>query len=193
LEGARIVGLCVISAIAYGIAHDNITARVCVEYFTIGHPNLFGTTDPTLLALGWGVVATWWMGALLGVPLAWACRWGGRPKLAARDLVRPIARLLAVMALSSSIAGLIGYFVGRATRAGSNTEHHFGLAPGVGRRFVADLFAHNAAYAIGLLGGILVIVWAWRVRIGLARPGAVADAGLPARSPPGLSPADAGE
>jgi hypothetical protein len=48
----------VFAAIAYGIAHDQITARVCLEYFTLGHPPVFQTRSPTLLALGWGVIAT---------------------------------------------------------------------------------------------------------------------------------------
>lgn len=65
-----IVILCIGSAVCYGIAHDQITARVCVEYFTIGHPPVFDTNSPTLPGLGWGVLATWWVGAISGIPLA---------------------------------------------------------------------------------------------------------------------------
>jgi len=50
MQFPAIVFMCIISAIAYGIVHDQITARVCVEYFTIGHPQLFQTDNPTLLA-----------------------------------------------------------------------------------------------------------------------------------------------
>lgn len=57
VQSLLIVLLCIGSAIGYGIAHDQITARVCVEYFTIGHPRVFDTESPTLLALGWGVIA----------------------------------------------------------------------------------------------------------------------------------------
>ena len=57
VEWLKIIGLGVVGAVAYGIAHDNVTARVCVEYFTIGHVPIFGTENPTLLALGWGVLA----------------------------------------------------------------------------------------------------------------------------------------
>jgi hypothetical protein len=169
VEAVKIVALCILAAVVYGIVHDNVTARICVEYFTIGHPDLFGTTNPALLALGWGVVATWWMGALLGVPLAVACRAGRRPKLAARDLVRPIARLLGVMAALSILAGLAGYALVRAGDDGREIEGRLGLTPGMGRGFLVDLFAHNAAYASGFLGGILIIVWAWRVRSRPAR------------------------
>ncbi len=74
MESFRIVLMCVVAAVAYGIVHDQVTARVCVEYFTVGHPPIFGTNDPTLLGIGWGILATWWVGILLGVPLAIAAR-----------------------------------------------------------------------------------------------------------------------
>src|SRR5881392_4146488 len=104
-----IVALCVVAAITYGIVHDQVTARVCVEYFTIGHAPIFGTDDPTLLGLGWGVIATWWVGLLLGVPLAVAARAGSRPKRSLGSLVRPIIGLLAVMACCALIAGVAGW------------------------------------------------------------------------------------
>ena len=49
--------------------------------FTIGHPPVFATDDPTLLGLGWGVIASWWVGLLLGIPLALVARAGGRSKV----------------------------------------------------------------------------------------------------------------
>lgn len=70
MEGFKIVLLCIVSAVVYGILHDQVTARVCVEYFTIGHPQVFQTESPTLLALGWGIIATWWSGLLVGIALA---------------------------------------------------------------------------------------------------------------------------
>src|SRR5881392_3435542 len=100
-----IVALCVVAAITYGILHDQVTARVCVEYFTIGHSPIFGTDDPTLLGLAWGFWATWWVGVMLGIPLAAVARIGKRPKLSAPDLMRPLALLMAVSAASALIAG----------------------------------------------------------------------------------------
>ena len=41
IESLKIVVLCIVAAIVYGILHDQVTARVCVEYFTIGHPPIF--------------------------------------------------------------------------------------------------------------------------------------------------------
>ena len=94
MESLKIILLCIVAAVAFGIVHDQVTARVCVEYFTIGHPPIFHTDDPTLLAFGWGVIATWWMGLILGVPAVLASRVGSWPKFdAAAHLVRPIGVL----------------------------------------------------------------------------------------------------
>lgn len=105
MQFLSIIILCVGSAVIYGVIHDQITARVCVEYFTIGHPPVFGTDSPTLLAFGWGVIATWWVGLLLGVPLAIAARAGHRPKRSARSLVKPIVLLLIIMSCCALTAG----------------------------------------------------------------------------------------
>src|SRR5262245_61211379 len=96
MQIVAIIGFCIGPAVFYGVVHDQVTARVCVEYFTIGHALIFPTKSPTLLGLGWGVIATWWAGLLLGIPLALAARAGGRPKRTPRSLVRPVAILLFV-------------------------------------------------------------------------------------------------
>jgi hypothetical protein len=57
MHALRIIALCVAAAVTYGVLHDQITSRVCVEYFTVGHPPVFGTEDPTLLALGWALAS----------------------------------------------------------------------------------------------------------------------------------------
>jgi hypothetical protein len=73
-ESLRIVAVCTLAAVGYGILHDLVTAHVCVEYFTEWHPQMVSSRNPVVLALVWGVVATWWVGALLGVLLAVVAR-----------------------------------------------------------------------------------------------------------------------
>src|SRR5260370_36733472 len=109
LSGMQAIAILVISilaAVIYGVLHDQVTARICVEYFTVGHPPVFHTDDPTLLGIGWGIIATWWVGLLLGVPLAIVARAGSRPKRSARSLVRPIAILMGANAVCALIAGI---------------------------------------------------------------------------------------
>jgi hypothetical protein len=164
LQPVLIILLCIAFAVTYGIVHDQITARVCVEYFTIGHPPVFGTEDPTLLGLGWGIIATWWVGALLGIPLAIVARAGSRPKQSAVTLVRPLAYLMGAAAVTALVAGIVGYFLARAGAviligpiAGElPSERHV--------PFLADLWAHSASYLVALVGGIVVMVHVWRSR-----------------------------
>jgi hypothetical protein len=166
-----IIGLSVFAAILYGIVHDQVTARICVEYFTIGHPPIFGTEDPTRLALGWGVLATWWAGLLLGVPLAVAARVGPWPPRSPGSLIRPIAVLMSVMAGGALLAGIAGWFLANAGvvfLVGAIAEE---VPADKHVRFLADLWAHSASYLVGFVGGFIAIFHIWRSRVRSARGG----------------------
>jgi hypothetical protein len=160
MEFLKIVGGCIVAAILYGIAHDQVTARVYLPYFTVFHPPVFHTLSPTLQAFGWGVIATWWMGAFLGVLLAVACRFGAAPKLTLSDVVRPIGVLLLVMAAVALVSGFIGY------KWGTVPADMAGLLSGVAeRRFLADWWAHSSSYASGFFGGLFLCVLMYLRRI----------------------------
>lgn len=160
----RIAALSVLAAVLYGIIHDQITARICVEYFTVGHARLIESESPTVLGLFWGVVATWWVGLPLGIGLALAARAGRRPKLDAGDLVGPLARLLGVMFAIAIVAGAIVYFTATAgifhlvERLATRIppEHHV--------PFLVCGWAHSASYLAGFLGGITLWILTWRRR-----------------------------
>jgi len=157
----KIVLLTVAAAIVYGIAHDMVTTRVCVEYFTIGHPPVFNTTSPTLLALGWGVIATWWFGLSLGLPLALCAQSGGWPKLTARQLLKPLAVLLVIIAAVSLAAGLTGFLLARAGWVWLVEPLASAVPPDRHIPFLADLWAHNTAYLAGFVGAVVLCVWVW--------------------------------
>jgi len=156
---AAIIILCVVAAVIYGVIHDLITARLCVEYFTIGHPPVFGTEDPTLLGLGWGVIATWWVGLILGIALAAACRLGTWPKLTVSALVRPLRIMLVTVACLAAVAGVIGHIA-------ASRRWVWLLEPMASRvpadrhvAFITDLWAHSASYFGGFFGGIVLCVY----------------------------------
>ncbi len=159
MESLKIILLCIVAAIVYGVLHDQVTARVCVEYFTSGHPPVFHTDLPTLLAFGWGVMATWWLGLILSIPTVLASRVGSWPKLKAADLLRPIACLLIVMACASLVAGIAGYFVAKAggVRLFGTIASRVPAMKHVA--FLADLWAHSAAYGVGFFGGLVICGW----------------------------------
>jgi len=164
MQFLKIVMLCVFAATFYGIVHDQITAHLCVEYFSVFHPPVFATNSPTLLGLGWGIIATWWVGAFLGVLLAIAARVGSRPKLAPSDLVRPIAILLLVMAAGAVLSGFAGYAMAKHGMIFPPNWVAARLDPSAHARFMADWWAHSASYAVGLIGGLIVCVLQYRKR-----------------------------
>lgn len=159
-----IVLLTIFAAIGYGILHDQVTARVCVEYFTLGHPPIFRTEDPTLLGIGWGILATWWMGLLLGVPLAVVARAGSRPQRSLASLVRPIAVLMLGMAGCAVLAGIAGWYLARSGVVVLVGPIAHKIPADRHVPYLADLWAHSASYLVGLVGGIVVLVRVWRGR-----------------------------
>lgn len=188
MEAAKIVLLGLAAAVGYGVLHDQVTVRVCLEYFTIGHPRVFDTESPTLLALGWGVIATWWVGLPLGLLLAAFARLGPEPKLTARELLPSVGVLLAVMGALALLAGIAGYVAavqGKVRLVGS-------LAAEVPRDrhavFLADLWAHSASYASGALGGLVLGVVALGRRL-RRRRGRIAPCASAPAPPSGSSSA----
>lgn len=164
MQVLSIIGLSVLAAIVYGIAHDQVTARICVEYFTIGHARLIASDSPTVLGFFWGVVATWWVGLPLGTGLAVAARSGSRRKLTAQELAPSLVRLLLAMFAVATVAGGIGYFT---SKAGAS----FLIEPLASKvpadRHVAFLtcgWAHGASYLAGIFGGITLWFRTWRRR-----------------------------
>lgn len=164
----KIIALAVAAAISYGIIHDQITARICVEYFTIGHPPVFPTQNPTLLAFGWGVIATWWVGVFLGVPLALCARLGSYPVLGPKQLLKPIGTLLLVMAVAAFSSGAFGYW-GAKTGVIAAINYGGSFSRETAVRFTCDYWAHSASYLFGLLGGIVLCIWVIMQRRHLSR------------------------
>ena len=164
MAALRIIGLALLAGIGYGIVHDQVTARISLEYFTIGHPPLFPTTSPTLLAIGWGIVATWWVALPLGVLLAVAARAGRAPAWDAAALRRPLGVLLAAMGATAAVAAAVG--------ASLASVGAVWLLPPLSARvpverhvaFLTALWAHSASYAAGAIGGLVLAVWVWRAR-----------------------------
>jgi len=161
---AQIVLLSIVAACVYGILHDQVTARVCVEYFTVGHAPIFETDDPTLLGIGWGILATWWVGMFLGLALAAAARLGKRPQRSPASLIKPIVLLLAFMAFCAAGSGVAGYYLGKSKQA-TLAPHLAEKVPEEKHpRFLACFFAHTASYWVGFVGGWMnvAVVWASR-------------------------------
>jgi hypothetical protein len=168
VEFLKIVLLSVAAAVAYGIVHDQVTARICVEYFTVGHPKVIASTSPTLLGLAWGVIATWWVGLILGMLLGVSARAGRHPPLTWRELRAPVATLLLGMAALATVAGISGYCV---VEISGLRLTRLRLPDGKQQAFITCLYAHTASYGAAFLGGITLCI-----RTALRRRGRVATA-----------------
>jgi hypothetical protein len=184
LESLKIILTCVVAAIIYGIIHDQFTAHICVEYFSVFHPPVFPTQSPTLLAFGWGILATWWVGAFLGVLLAIAARAGTLPKLTSSALIRPIGKLLLVMAVCAALSGATGFALSKNGVIFPPRWIAASLPAASHPRFLADCWAHNASYASGFFGGtVLCVVVFRRRRFGPTHPPASLATGRPSARP----------
>lgn len=150
-----------LASVVFGIVHDSFTVSVCKEYFTVHHPPVFKTENPVLLALAWGVYATWWVGAGLGIFLAVCSTVGARPVMTAWRLVRPVVSLLAGL-LAAGLAvwlfvrfGLRLFFAEAMKDAKENDI-----------LVMASALMHASSYMLGGLGGLVLGGWVVKKRYG---------------------------
>jgi hypothetical protein len=160
-----IILLSILAAVIYGLIHDQFTIRLSLEYFTVAHSKILPEdTSPTVLALVWGVIATWWVGLILGIILAIGCCGGDRPLLSARDIAPQILKLLGIMALGASLAGCLGFVLASHGMVGTGLEITELVPPDRIPRLISAWFTHLASYGLGFLGGIFLSIWAWIYR-----------------------------
>lgn len=162
-EPVKIILLATGAAIGYGIVMDQITIRVCPEYFTVAHPHILNTGSITALALAWGVVATWWAGAIAGIMFALAARAGSPAKLTWRHFVRPVLVLLAVMGACAIASAFAGHWLASTDQIPAVQAWGSMLPVEKHAAFMADLFAHTMSYFVGAVGALIIaLAAAWR-------------------------------
>ena len=165
-EMFRILGLIVLMAAIYGIVHDQITARIYPAYFNVDHPDLgypaiFHSSNPTILAFAWGIVATVPLATVLGTMIALAAQAGRGPRISARNLFKPLLLVFGIMAIMAVAGGIWGY---HAWQADSKLF--------VARREMTDFFAHLMSYCGGFSGALVLAIWIVIHRRNAFRPGA---------------------
>lgn len=70
-------------------------------------------------------------------------------------------RLLLVMAACTGLAGLTGWLLARAGGVWLLEPLAARVPPALHARFLADLWAHGASYACGLIGGLVLTLRVW--------------------------------
>lgn len=159
IECVKIVFLCIIASVVYGTVHDQITVRLCPAYFTewYFHAEVFQHPNLTVVGLFWGIVATWWVGLILGVPIAIVSIYGAVEWWTWRRSVKPLVLLI----ISLWITAAIGYWTSilLSFRADSEALGYFPETDQDLLRFSSVLVAHNVSYVAGAIGGLLIAWW----------------------------------
>jgi hypothetical protein len=164
----KTVGACTLAAMLFGIVHDQITIRICPEYFTVWHPQIFDTDNLTVLAVCWGIFASWWIGALLGVLLGASALLGPRPVPNFRIILHSIKIVLMTCAAAAIVAGLIEWhfkFPVPIFVMGYDIDH---MSYDVQIRFLVDLYIHNGSIDTAPFAAILCAWLIFRHRKTLA-------------------------
>ena len=163
----RIGVLSIVAAMLYGIALDQVCARICIEYFTIGHRAILDHTHvPTLLGLAWGVLLTWRAGLGIGVALAIVSRAGRmNRKIGWFELIKPVAVVLAVTAIGAFISGAVAYKQAVRGIIGLQGDLAWQVPFEAQNRFVGCEAAHLASYALGFLGGLVLCGYVFIIRL----------------------------
>ena len=148
----------------YGMAQDQVSARLCPEYFTVLHNPIPGLTDPTLLGLAWGFLGAAGGGVAMGYAVGLAATVGRNPQLTVRELLRPMLAVVAAVAGVTAITGLSAYR--HADMFAIRLDPLLDSRVPVDRHHNLFTIAcyHLAAYVSAVVGSVILCVWVARER-----------------------------
>lgn len=155
-EGLVFTGQVVLLSCALGIAVDLVTANIAVEYFTVHHPHVIDNDSPWVMALYWGVAASWWCGLGLA-PFLWLANVRRPDPLARARVVRMVAKAtgliwLVMMAIVLGVYLLAGLVP--LDKRGPTFESE--------RQLMSVAISHATEYA---LAAAVAVVLVFRIRL----------------------------
>ncbi len=153
-EWLGFVGGATAAAVVFGIAHDLVTANLSVEYFTVHHPTIIPSESPWVMALLWGFLATFWVGAIGGALVAGANLLGRAPSLPWSTIQRAMRVGLAVLWVAAMTALASIY-----TFAGTLPQFERRPTFEQDRRLVAVAFTHVFSYAGAAILILALMLW----------------------------------
>jgi len=159
---AMLLGIAMLSL--YGMVQDQVSVRLCPEYFTIYHNPIPGLTEPTLLGIAWGFLGAWWGGALLGYSAGICATAGKSPPWPVSRLIVPMLVVIAFVAAVAAICGFAvqTYLQGFAVTVNAESAEAIPLERR--RNVVTVACYHVAAYASAILGSVVLCLWIARKR-----------------------------
>lgn len=152
LASLQIVVECALYACLLGIAMDQVTAHLAPDYFIMKQPKLTDSREPLILALVWGIGASWWFGAIAGALLA-VQNWLRKPPLAVPEIRTRIIKAcpliwLILMAMLGIFFLLIGLLPEEARRPTFDFDRHM----------MAVALTHLTEYVVGAAALVVVMV-----------------------------------
>lgn len=148
----------VLLSCALGIAVDLVTANVAVEYFTVYHPHVVDSESPWVMALVWGIGASWWAGLALA-PFLWWANVSRREPLPRKRVVRMVAKGMGGIWLVMMSIVLGVYLIGGLApqdKRGPTFEHD--------RRLVSVAMAHSTEYVLAVVVAAVMVIRIRRLR-----------------------------
>lgn len=159
LKAAVFIAQVVAMSCILGIGVDLVTAHVAVEYFTVHHPHVVDSNAPLVMALVWGIGASWWCGLILA-PLLWWANVRRHDPLPPRRLLVMVAKAMGLVWLIMMLALLGAYLL-------------IGLIP-IGlrrasfesdRRLMAVAAAHMLEYVLAVVMTVVLCFRIARVKV----------------------------
>lgn len=154
-----LVGLACVMAAVYGALHNQISYSVGPDYFHALKFPQFGIAPALPYRAGAalvGVYASWWMGWVIGLPIAAVC-------LRARDAGAMVAVFLGAAALVMGLTlglGLLSLLVPIAPEAAASFPMPSAVQDPVA--FARAALMHEISYGAGLFGLLVGLIYAWR-------------------------------
>ncbi len=164
MEPAKLVLLCIAAVCGFAACLGEVSSLVCPEAFTLGRPKAFGDLPAPVLGPLWGVIDFVYPATIVGVALAMASHFGHRPSVKAFFFRKPLLGHAVFMAVSSGIAGVIGWFAVRSGAYPIIGPLRDALLPERHAILGAVWWAGFGAHAANLIGGITIAAWIWRKR-----------------------------
>ncbi|AWM38383.1 hypothetical protein GobsT_34830 [Gemmata obscuriglobus] len=148
-----------VAIVGYAVLQDQVSARLCPEYFTVLHRPIPGVTDPTLLGVCWGFLGGWWGGALLGYAAGLTATIGPRPKLAPWEILKPLALLIGGVAVVTALTGLSVWRHSEMLGVVLDPGMAEAVPPKRHRALFTVACYHFVAYASSAVGSVVLCVW----------------------------------
>ncbi|MEM8748719.1 MAG: hypothetical protein AAGF28_00340 [Pseudomonadota bacterium] len=143
----------------YGVLHNQISYTVSHEYFSLFKFNQFAIEDQFRNRIGASVVgfyASWWMGALMGIPVSLAALFASTPRRCA-TLFLGSTVIVVIIALTIGLGGLVfSPFMTPSSGFTSAAEKAGVIDPSA---FFRAGTMHDFSYLGSIVGMVIAIGW----------------------------------